>query len=63
MNKKRSTIHRKDIDVKINLYCPDCGTLHIDRGWYALKPHRWHLCYNCRKKFWVSELTIGVGKF
>jgi transposase-like protein len=47
-------------DIKIQIYCPYCGIQHIDKGWYAVKPHREHLCFSCRKKFLVPRPTIGI---
>jgi transposase-like protein len=54
---------KKIHDIKIQLYCPFCGTQHIDEGWYAVNPHKQHLCFSCGKKFLAIKPTIGIGKF
>jgi len=30
-----------------HLYCIRCGELHLDAGFYAITPHRNHLCHGC----------------
>ncbi len=54
---------KKITNVKTQLYCPFCGAQHIDEGWYAVNPHKRHLCFKCGKKFLATKPTIGIGKF
>jgi hypothetical protein len=43
------------------LFCPECCAQHIDRGEWATKPHRTHLCEVCGHKWRPSEYaTVGV---
>jgi hypothetical protein len=37
--------------VIIGLFCPECHTPHLDSDWFAVKPHRVHLCHGCNKLF------------
>lgn len=40
------------LDRKIvGLFCPRCHTPHLDSDWYAVKPHRSHLCHGCNRLF------------
>ncbi len=41
------------------LYCVYCGEAHLDADWFAVKPHRRHLCHGCGKIFLVSERGIS----
>jgi hypothetical protein len=43
----------------IELACPRCGFLHIDKGWFAVNPHRKHQCNRCGRSFYASEPCIG----
>lgn len=47
--------------IRILLSCPFCGTLHVDRGEWAVRPHREHLCERCGL-IWMPclEPTVGV---
>lgn len=47
-----------DIET-ITVVCPRCGTSHLDRDWFAVHPHRRHLCHGCGRHF--SDSVIGVG--
>lgn len=43
------------------LWCPECGTRHIDEGEFATKPHRAHACQNCGMVWRPAiEATVGV---
>ena len=42
------------------LYCPDCGKQHLDRRWWAHRPHITHTCAFCRYKWDTDKPTIGV---
>ncbi len=33
------------------IFCPFCDTPHLDSDWFAVKPHRVHLCHGCNKLF------------
>lgn len=35
----------------VGLFCPSCHTPHLDSDWYAVKPHRVHLCHGCNRMF------------
>lgn len=35
----------------VGLFCPLCNTPHLDSDWYAVKPHRLHLCHGCNRLF------------
>jgi predicted RNA-binding Zn-ribbon protein involved in translation (DUF1610 family) len=35
----------------VGLFCPRCNTPHLDSDWYAVKPHRSHLCHGCNRLF------------
>ncbi len=51
---------RKIKETKVYLCCPYCHRQHIDEGKYAIKPHKFHLCFHCGKKFKAAKPTIGV---
>lgn len=35
------------------------GWLHLDRGRFAIDPHRKHLCNRCHRNFWAEAQTIS----
>lgn len=35
----------------VGLFCPRCNTPHLDSDWFAVKPHRSHLCHGCNQLF------------
>jgi hypothetical protein len=35
----------------VTLFCPFCETPHLDSDWFAVKPHRVHLCHGCNQLF------------
>ena len=41
------------------LVCPRCNNLHLDKDWFAVHPHKKHLCEGCGRMF--SESTEGIG--
>lgn len=43
----------------VGLFCPHCNTPHLDSDWYAVKPHRVHLCHGCNQLF--RQETKGVS--
>jgi predicted RNA-binding Zn-ribbon protein involved in translation (DUF1610 family) len=47
--------------IAMRLTCPDCGTLHIDEGEFATKPHHTHACQHCGMVWRPAiEATVGV---
>lgn len=45
--------------VIVGLFCPTCHTPHLDSDWYAVKPHRVHLCHGCNRMF--REESRGIS--
>ena len=46
------------------LNCPGCGTLHLDAGEWATRPHKTHECQNPKcKRLWkpFEFATVGVA--
>ncbi|MDQ0837994.1 RNase P subunit RPR2 [Sphingomonas faeni] len=41
------------------LFCHHCGTPHLDSDWFAVKPHRTHLCHGCNKLFREPDRSIS----
>lgn len=41
------------------LFCTHCGTPHLDSDWYAVKPHRTHLCHKCNQLFRAGRRSIS----
>ena len=41
------------------LFCTHCGTPHLDSDWYAVKPHRTHLCHKCNQLFRAGRKSIS----
>lgn len=41
------------------LFCAHCGTIHLDAGYFAVKPHRRHLCHACGRTFVDNERSIS----
>jgi hypothetical protein len=35
----------------VGIFCPRCHTPHLDSDWFAVKPHRVHLCHGCNELF------------
>ena len=46
--------------IPMRLTCPDCGTLHIDVGEFATKPHHTHACQSCGL-CWRPAVVCTVG--
>jgi transposase-like protein len=42
-----------------NVICSRCNAPHLDKDFFAVNPHRRHLCANCGHHFHDSELGIG----
>ncbi|GAA4773108.1 hypothetical protein GCM10023219_20380 [Stakelama sediminis] len=45
--------------VIVGLFCPNCGTPHLDSDWFAVKPHRVHLCHGCNKLFQEEQKRVS----
>ena len=41
------------------LRCPHCGEAHLDAGYFAVKPHRKHMCQGCGRHFNDTEKSIS----
>lgn len=48
-------LHR---EVKL-LRCSHCGEPHLDAGYFAIQPHRKHMCQACGRHFHDSEKSIS----
>jgi hypothetical protein len=47
--------------VPMNLFCPFCGTRHVDEGEWATRPHKTHQCQSCMKEWRLFPYpTVGV---
>lgn len=53
-------INTPSISKYINsLNCSSCGKPHLDKGEYAIKPHKTHLCEYCGSEFEASRKCIS----
>lgn len=44
------------------LRCPACGGVHVDRGRWARRPHKTHLCEHCGRTWRPGDgYTVGVA--
>ena len=43
----------------VGLFCPSCDTPHLDSDWFAVKPHKVHLCHACHKLFREDQKRIS----
>ncbi len=41
------------------IFCPFCHAAHLDSDWYAVKPHRTHLCHNCNRLFTMPDRSVS----
>lgn len=49
--------------VRCYLTCPACKQSHIDKGEWATKPHRTHLCEYCNYTWKPADFpTVGVDE-
>ncbi len=49
------------VPIPMRIPCPDCGTLHIDEGEHATKPHHTHACQSCGLTWRPAVVhTVGV---
>lgn len=46
--------------IPVQLFCPKCGTQHVDRDEWAVRPHSSHACQNCGL-VWKPCLRDTVG--
>jgi len=46
--------------IPILLWCPECGTRHIDECEFATKPHHTHACQECGF-VWRPAIVFTVG--
>jgi len=46
--------------IPMLLWCPECGTRHIDEGEFAAKPHHTHACQGCGM-VWRPALVPTCG--
>ncbi|MDE0693486.1 MAG: hypothetical protein OXI55_14760 [Gammaproteobacteria bacterium] len=42
-----------------SLSCTRCGARHLDEGWFAIKPHRRHLCMSCGHHFVDRDYSVS----
>jgi transposase-like protein len=42
-----------------HLFCTHCGEIHLDAGYFAVKPHRQHLCHACGRHFRVETRAVS----
>lgn len=56
-----AALERAETAIPMLLWCPACGTRHVDEGKWALKPHHTHACQACGMVWRPSiEHTVGV---
>lgn len=41
------------------LFCTYCGEPHLDAGYFAIKPHRKHLCHGCGRYFQADHRGVS----
>lgn len=46
--------------IPMILFCPECGTRHVDKYTYATKPHHTHACQTCGF-VWRPAIVSTVG--
>lgn len=42
-----------------HLFCIRCGELHLDAGYFAIKPHKNHLCHGCGHLFRDNAKSVS----
>lgn len=43
----------------VSLFCTYCGEPHLDSEWFAVKPHKRHLCHACGEVFLANQKGIS----
>lgn len=43
----------------VSLFCTYCGEPHLDSEWFAVKPHKRHLCHACGEIFVANKKSIS----
>lgn len=43
----------------VSLFCTYCGEPHLDSEWFAVKPHKRHLCHACGEVFIASQKGVS----
>lgn len=60
----RGSIAENDVDINVIipmlLWCPECGTRHIDEGEFATKKHHTHACQSCGN-CWRPAIVATCG--
>jgi hypothetical protein len=47
----------------VQLFCPQCGVLHLDEGEWATRPHKTHQCQSCKHEWRPFPYpTVGVAE-
>jgi hypothetical protein len=46
--------------IPMRIPCPECHTLHIDEGRFAVEPHHTHACQHCGN-VWRPAIVHTVG--
>ena len=46
--------------VHCRVYCPTCGTVHVDEGEHAGFNHAMHVCMTCHSRFQSPVSCVGV---
>ncbi|WP_459664562.1 hypothetical protein [Novosphingobium sp. 11B] len=42
-----------------HLFCDKCGEPHLDSDWFAVKPHKRHLCHSCNQIFVRDDRSVS----
>jgi transposase-like protein len=51
-----SKTYNREID---HLFCIHCGEIHLDAGYFAVHPHKRHLCHGCGKYFTDDKRAVS----
>ena len=43
----------------VSLFCTYCGEPHLDSEWFAVKPHKRHLCHACGEVFIANQKGVS----
>jgi transposase-like protein len=43
----------------VTVFCTHCGRAHLDNDYFAVKPHRKHLCHHCGREFLHTERRVS----